>query len=144
MLKKMMKKKNNKGFSLVELIVVILIMAVLAVALAPQVMKWVTNARVSSDIQLKDSVVSAFQIASASTTLKDGFKVTLNNTNVADFDPDTETEAIKAVNAVVDLTNTKTKSDVTIVVKVASNGSISGEITSTDTAIQKALTEELK
>ena len=33
------KKRNNKGFSLVELIVVILIMAVIAVALAPQVMK---------------------------------------------------------------------------------------------------------
>ncbi|MCI5848904.1 MAG: type II secretion system GspH family protein, partial [Lachnoclostridium sp.] len=34
-------KKNNKGFSLVELIVVVLIMAIIAVALAPQVMKWV-------------------------------------------------------------------------------------------------------
>ena len=43
------KKRNNKGFSLVELIVVILIMAVLAVALAPQVMKWVGNARLARE-----------------------------------------------------------------------------------------------
>ncbi len=43
------KKRNNKGFSLVELIVVILIMAVIAVALAPQVMKWVGRSKVSTD-----------------------------------------------------------------------------------------------
>ncbi len=43
------KKRNNKGFSLVELIVVILIMAVIAVALAPQVMKWVGKSKESTD-----------------------------------------------------------------------------------------------
>lgn len=43
------KKRDNKGFSLVELIVVILIMAVIAVALAPQVMKWVGRSKVSTD-----------------------------------------------------------------------------------------------
>ena len=42
-------KKNNKGFSLVELIVVILIMAIIAVALAPQVMKWVGESKKSAD-----------------------------------------------------------------------------------------------
>ena len=46
-----MKKMNNKGFSLVELIVVVLIMAIIAVALAPQVMKWVENSRKSNDIE---------------------------------------------------------------------------------------------
>ena len=35
------KQKNNKGFSLVELIVVIAIMAVLVGVLAPQLMKYV-------------------------------------------------------------------------------------------------------
>lgn len=43
------KKRNNKGFSLVELIVVILIMAVIAVALAPQVMKWVGRSKENTD-----------------------------------------------------------------------------------------------
>lgn len=56
-------KKNNKGFSLVELIVVVLIMAIIAVALAPQVMKWVNNARISADVTTYDAVVSSAQLA---------------------------------------------------------------------------------
>ena len=64
-MKKLLKKKNNKGFSLVELIVVVLIMAILAVALAPQVMKWVGNSRVSSDVTAYQSVYSAAQLALA-------------------------------------------------------------------------------
>ena len=35
-----MKKTNNKGFSLVELIVVIAIMAVLVGVMAPQFLNW--------------------------------------------------------------------------------------------------------
>ncbi len=58
-------KKNNKGFSLVELIVVILIMAILGVALTPQVMKWVNNSRISSDSAHFDALVSATQITIA-------------------------------------------------------------------------------
>jgi type IV pilus assembly protein PilA len=60
-----MKKMNNKGFSLVELIVVVLIMAIIAVALAPQVMKWVENSRKSTDCNNYDSVVSAVNLAIA-------------------------------------------------------------------------------
>ena len=56
-------KKNNKGFSLVELIVVVLIMAIIAVALAPQVMKWVGNSRVSSDVQSYDTMVEYCNLA---------------------------------------------------------------------------------
>ena len=40
--------ENDKGFSLVELIVVVLIIAIIAVALAPQVMKYVGEAREST------------------------------------------------------------------------------------------------
>ncbi len=54
--------KNNKGFSLVELIVVILIMAILGVALTPQVMKWVNNSRTSSDVQTYEALISAAQL----------------------------------------------------------------------------------
>ena len=46
-------KKNNKGFSLVELIVVILIMAIIAVAIPPQVMKWVENSRIAKDMNTR-------------------------------------------------------------------------------------------
>ena len=58
-----MKKMNNKGFSLVELIVVVLIMAIIAVALAPQVMKWVENSRLSTDCETYDQMISNLQIA---------------------------------------------------------------------------------
>ena len=57
--------KNNRGFSLVELIVVVLIMAIIAVALAPQVMKWVHNSRMATDIQTRDSLKEQCQLALA-------------------------------------------------------------------------------
>lgn len=46
-----MKKKNNEGFSLVELIIVIAIMAILIVVLAPQFIKFVEKGRESTDLQ---------------------------------------------------------------------------------------------
>ena len=59
-----MKKMNNKGFSLVELIVVVLIMAIIAVALAPQVMKWVENSRKSTDIENYNALIEAATVCS--------------------------------------------------------------------------------
>ena len=65
-------KKNDRGFSLVELIVVVLIMAIIAVALAPQVMKWVHNSRIATDVQTRDSLKEQCQIA---LTDKDAFNM---------------------------------------------------------------------
>ena len=53
-------KKNNKGFSLVELIIVIAIMAILAGALAPALIKYI---RASTDISNADTIRSACQTA---------------------------------------------------------------------------------
>ena len=55
------KQKTNKGFSLVELIVVIAIMAVLVGVLAPQLMKYVEKSREATDIQNCDSIASALK-----------------------------------------------------------------------------------
>ena len=52
----MEKKMNNKGFSLVELIVVIAIMAVLVGVLAPQFIKYVEKSRQSTDLTNLDSI----------------------------------------------------------------------------------------
>ena len=42
---KKVRRINNEGFSLVELIIVIAIMAILAAALAPQLIKYIDNSR---------------------------------------------------------------------------------------------------
>ncbi len=54
---------DSKGFSLVELIVVVLIMGILAVGLTPQVLKWVNNARKASDLDYMHSLESAVSYA---------------------------------------------------------------------------------
>lgn len=54
-----MKKTNNKGFSLVELIIVIAIMAVLIGVLAPQFIKYVEKSKESKDITNLDTCVEA-------------------------------------------------------------------------------------
>lgn len=58
-------RKNNKGFSLVELIVVIAIMAVLVGVLAPQFIKYVESSRQSTDMQNVQQLKSAVEAAVA-------------------------------------------------------------------------------
>ena len=50
---------NNKGFSLIELIVVIAIMAILVGAMAPQVTKYIEKSRKSADVQALGTLYTA-------------------------------------------------------------------------------------
>ena len=60
-----MKKSNNKGFSLVELIVVVAIMAVLVGVLAPAYLRYVEKSRIQKDDSAIAEIVEAVKIASA-------------------------------------------------------------------------------
>lgn len=74
----MKKEMNNKGFSLVELIIVIAIMVILIAVLAPQYLRYVEKSRVASDQNTIVEYINAMQtiasdpeinIPSGSTTL---------------------------------------------------------------------------
>lgn len=69
------RKLNNKGFSLVELIIVIAIMAVLIGLLAPQFIKYVQRSKYSTDVKNGQEIATIVQ------TLISDNKLTKDATN---------------------------------------------------------------
>ena len=110
------KMKNNKGFSLVELIIVIAIMAVLVAVLAPQFLKYVEKSRNSTDAQNATAIVSALQtyyVDPDATGIPAEGKtgtITVNATNTTASDTDATTFMTKAFKAAGLLTTTTCKS----------------------------------
>lgn len=74
-------KKNNSGFSLVELIIVIAIMAVLIGVLAPQFIKYVERSRESTDLQNIEEVKTAAEAFVADKGLSKSDKITISFTS---------------------------------------------------------------
>lgn len=87
-MKKALKKLDNKGFTLVELIIVIAIIAVLAAVLAPQYIKYVEKSRVAVDENVVSEVIHNTEIAVADPAvydkIVDGTTVTIANDAVID------------------------------------------------------------
>lgn len=79
-------KLNNKGFSLVELIIVIAIMAVLIGVLAPQYLRYVEKSRISADGTTINEYVDALSIAGSDTSLSLDTNKTYTVTSAANSD----------------------------------------------------------
>lgn len=134
------KKLNNKGFSLVELIIVIAIMAVLIGVLAPQYLRYVERSRVSTDRDNIAAWESAFQVwgaetdpAAADLFTAGAHTITLNR-GAAPTGGDAQitaalTNAGLATNT--QLQNRQTFSAATITVTVAADGTITVNTTET-------------
>ena len=118
------KKKDNKGFTLVELVVVIAILAILVGLLAPQYTKYVEKSRKAADASNLDNLVSAIKVATADEAYSDIIPVTADtNGTIADT----------KIEIIIDATKTVVKVDGTAIDAASKN--------SKKVAVYKALTE---
>lgn len=78
-----MKKTNNKGFSLIELIIVIAIMAVLVAIIAPNLTKYLGKSKKNTDNKNKDEIESTLKTCLTDYDME-------NNALIADGDTSTE------------------------------------------------------
>lgn len=81
------KKKDNKGFTLVELVIVIAILAILVGLLAPQYTKYVEKSRKAADANNMDEMVKVVQVYAAdpANELAAGtYIITISNDNAID------------------------------------------------------------
>ncbi|MDE7223822.1 MAG: prepilin-type N-terminal cleavage/methylation domain-containing protein [Acetatifactor sp.] len=120
------KKMNNKGFSLVELIIVIAIMAVLIAVLAPQYMRFIERGRAASDRDNVKAIVGALQVHGADTQVTNALAsgtITLQRGSTAAVTDASYTEALTNAGIALPLpalTNQSTFSSVTITITVNS------------------------
>lgn len=152
------KSIGNKGFSLVELIIVIAIMAILIGVMAPNLLKYVEKTNVSADTQLADSVKTAITTAMMDPSVinsTDGSStafVNAHSTSYADLDASLSDSFFDAVKETLGSTAAsasdlqtelvgKLKSSHTsaakIQVKVVGSNAVSVQITTTDSTAKK-------
>ena len=109
------KKLGNKGFSLVELIVVIAIMVVLVGVLAPTLLRSVERSRESTDLQTLDSIREAVMVATSDEAIEKG-------TSLSNYSS-LQQELQATLTSSITMKSSKAKSG-NIYIVIADNGSV--------------------
>lgn len=144
-------KKDNKGFSLIELIIVIAIMAVLVVVLAPQFTKYIERGRKSTDVQSVAEIVTALEVYAAdpmvatADKLTTGAKVTISTTEKTVDDTIATNNADKALKdagiTAIGLSSSGWTKSGTVVLEVTI--STDGTVTVKDASIDKTADHDI-
>ena len=106
------KKKDNKGFTLVELVIVVAILAILVGILAPQYTKYVEKSRKAADASNLENLVTAFKTAASdgNDQIPAGtYKFTINNatetqttgTTILDCNPNDTSQSTSEIDGII-------------------------------------------
>ena len=93
------KRKDNKGFSLVELVIVIAILAILVGILAPQYTKYVEKTRKAADASNMDEMVKVVKVYAADPANElaaDTYTITIKTNGGTELSSDADTNGLKA------------------------------------------------
>ena len=155
-----MKKLNNKGFSLVELIIVIAIMAILVGVVGTQVIPYLENSRKAKDVQIlsawNTAAVSAYSTEAGNLDSTKTYKIQVDTSDVKEISSPNPTgydKLIKTFCALTDLVegdgydfekqmsskSGKAINQVQITINGA-NGQVVTEVTGVDTGVYSKAT----
>ncbi len=86
--------RNQKGFTLIELIIVIVVLGILAVTAAPQFFDFSSDARTSAVKGLKGNIQGAYQTVYAKAAVDGDFSATINDITIANGYPTADANGI--------------------------------------------------
>ena len=127
---KKLKNKNNKGFTLVELIVVIAVLAIITVVVSPQLIEYVEKSRIGTDRNTVGEVAHAAEVVYVKHDKKAevNFPVRINSKGIANYGGDGiigdefVADVAEIVPPEVYTYKSKTYRDHTILIKVGEDG----------------------
>lgn len=97
--------KKNKGFSLVELIIVIAIMAILAAAIAPALIRYIDKSRKADDIAAAETINTAIQTSMSNEDAYDQIMTSMEGQILAKTQAGTKFPDNAAIQAFLDEVN---------------------------------------